>query len=143
MFRLNWPGDTELLFGQYWSMFCDYFAETTEDGTFQVTGTPTARLPQIRFTQGFLGDWHVAALVGQANNDVGIFTGYHYATVSAYQASNNGGQAETPQIQGQVKYSHDWWGKAAFYGHPMPFTASVTAGWQRNVARPIMLLLWL
>jgi len=133
MFRLNWPGDTELIFGQYWSMFCDYFAEAAEDGTFQVTGTPTARLPQIRFTQGFLGDWHVAALVGQANNDAGIFTGSPYDTSST---QNNGRQAETPQIQGQIKYSHDLWGKAAFYGHPMPFTASVTAGWQRNVARP-------
>jgi opacity protein-like surface antigen len=139
MFRLNWPGDTELIFGQYWSMFCDYFAEAAEDGTFQVTGTPTARLPQIRFTQGFLGDWHVAALVGQANNDIGIFTGDPYAAASAVAGfngpNNNGGAAETPQIQGQIKYQHDWWGKAAFYGHPMPFTASVTAGWQRNIAR--------
>ncbi len=132
MFRLNWPGDTELLFGQYWSMFCDWYAEAAEAGPFQVTGTPTARIPQIRFTQGFLGDWKVAALIGEANNGAGIFGADQYSATS----TTNGGNAETPQIQGQVKYSHDWWGKAAFYGHPMPFTAAVTAGWQRNVARP-------
>ncbi len=131
MFRLNWPGDTELIFGQYWSMFCDWYAEAAEAGPFQVTGTPTARLPQIRFTQGFLGDWKVAALIGAQNNDAGIFAGNPYNTTVT-----NGGSAETPQVQGQIKYSHDWWGKAAFYGHPTPFTASVTAGWQRNTARP-------
>ncbi len=131
MFRLNWPCDTELLFGQYWSMFCDWFPEVAEDGPMQVTGIPTFRLAQIRLTQGFAGDWKVAALVGQAQNDSGIFSGNPYDTSAS---TNNGGEAETPQIEGQVKYSHDWWGKAAFYGHPIPFTASITAGWQRNVA---------
>lgn len=131
MFRLNWPGETELLFGQYWSMFCDWFPEVAEDGPFFVTGVPTFRLAQIRFTQGFACDWKVAALVGQAQNDYGIFSGSPYDTSGS---TNNGGEAETPQIEGQLKYSHDWWGKAAFYGHPIPLTASVTAGWQRNVA---------
>jgi len=131
MFRLNWPGETELLFGQYWSMFCDWFPEVAEDGPFDVTGVPTFRLAQIRFTQGFACDWKVAALVGQAQNDVGIFAGSPYDPVTG--STNNGGEAETPQIEGQLKYSHDWWGKAAFYGNPIPLTASVTAGWQRNV----------
>ena len=66
MFRFNWP-TSELLFGQYWSMFCEYYAESAEDGPMQMTGTPTARLPQIRFTQKFAGDWTVAALVGDPN----------------------------------------------------------------------------
>jgi len=131
MFRLNWPGETELLFGQYWSMFCDWFPEVAEDGPFDVTGVPTFRLAQIRFTQGFACDWKVAALVGQAQNDVGIFAGSPYDPVTG--STNNGGEAETPQIEGQLKYSHDWWGKAAFYGNPIPLTDSVTAGWQRNV----------
>ena len=26
MFRFNWP-TSELLFGQYWSMFCEYYVE--------------------------------------------------------------------------------------------------------------------
>ena len=112
-------------------MFCDWYAEAAEAGPFQVTGTPTARLPQIRFTQGFLGHRKVAGLIGEANNGAGIFATSPYSSTVT-----NGGSAETPQIQGQVKYSHDLWGKAAFYGHPMPFTAAVTAGWQRNTARP-------
>ena len=42
MFRFNWP-TSELLFGQYFSMFCEYYAESAEDGPLQMTGTPTAR----------------------------------------------------------------------------------------------------
>ena len=63
MFRFNWP-TSELLFGQYFSMFCEYYSEMAEDGPLQMTGTPTARLAQIRFTQKFLGDWTVAGLIG-------------------------------------------------------------------------------
>ena len=66
MFRFNWP-TSELLFGQYWSMFCEYYAESAEDGPLQMTGTPTARLAQIRFTQKFLSDWTVAGLIGDPN----------------------------------------------------------------------------
>jgi len=133
MFRLNWPGETELIFGQYWSMFCDYYAEVIEDGPFMALGTPTARLPQIRFTQGFLdgggGHWTLAGLVGSANPIGG-------SSSDPYNASTNAGEdAETPQLQAQVKYQADLWGKAAFYGHPQAFTASVTAGWERAVSR--------
>jgi hypothetical protein len=57
-------------------------------------------------------------------------------TNNPYSAnSNNGMAAETPQIQGSLKYSHDWWGKAAYYGKPIPFTAQVMAGWQRSIVR--------
>ena len=37
--------------------------EMAEDGPLQMTGTPTARLAQIRFSQKFAGAWTVAALV--------------------------------------------------------------------------------
>ena len=70
MFRLNWP-ETELLFGQYWSMLCEWWPEVAQDGPFQSTGIPTARLAQIRVTQKFLGTWTVAALVGEANSALG------------------------------------------------------------------------
>ena len=40
-------------------------------------------------------------------------------------AINNGQSAESPQVQAKVTYAHDWWGKAAYYGKPTPFTASV------------------
>ena len=53
MFRFNWP-TSELMFGQYLSMFCEWYAESAEDGPMKMTGTPTARLAQIRFTQKFL-----------------------------------------------------------------------------------------
>ena len=66
MFRFNWP-TSELLFGQYFSMFCEWYAESAEDGPLQMTGTPTARLAQIRFTQKFLSDWTVAGLIGDPN----------------------------------------------------------------------------
>ena len=100
MFRFNWP-TSELLFGQYFSMFCEWYAESAEDGPLQMTGTPTARLAQIRFTQKFLGDWTVAGLIGDPNQ----------ATVRWYwllllalimPAINNGQSAETPQVQGKV-----------------------------------------
>ncbi len=73
MFRLNWP-ETELLFGQYWSMLCEWWPETAQDGPFQATGIPTARLAQIRVTQKFLGTWTVAALVGEGSNVAGSRT---------------------------------------------------------------------
>jgi hypothetical protein len=129
MFRLNWP-DTELLMGQYWSTFCSWYAESTEDGPLQMTGTPTARLPQIRVTQKFLGDWSVMGLVGMANHDGDIGAGSTYSL-----NSTNGSAAETPQVQASLKYNHDWWGKAAYYGVPVPFTAQLSGGWQRNIAR--------
>jgi hypothetical protein len=129
MFRLNWP-ETELLMGQYWSIFCSWYAEAAEDGPLQLGGTPTARIPQIRLTQKFLSDWSVMGLVGQANNDTAPFTGNPYSV-----NSNSGGAAETPQVQASLKYEHDWWGKAAYYGVPTPFTAQLTGGWQRNIAR--------
>ena len=128
MFRLNWP-ETELLFGQYWSLFSSWYAESTQDGPFQVTGTPTARLPQIRVTQKLYSDWSLIGLVGMANT--GDFGGSNLYSAN----STNGSAAETPQIQGSVKYAHDYWGKAAYYGHPIPFTAQIMAGWQRNIAR--------
>ena len=128
MFRFNWP-TSELLFGQYWSMFCEYYSEMAEDGPLQMTGTPTARLPQIRFTQQFLGDWTVAGLIGDPNS-VALAGGAYGNT-----ALNNGQYAETPQVQAKVNYAHDFWGKAAYYGKPTPFTAQIVAGWQRAVLR--------
>ena len=80
----------------------------------------------------FAGDWSVAGLVGlpmTSNNLNGSAGPYPNAFAS------NGSTAETPQIQGMIKYAHDWWGKAAYYGVPNPFTVTVSAGWQRSIAR--------
>jgi len=127
MFRLNWP-ETELMFGQYWSMFCEYYPDVLQDGPFQVTGCPTARIPQIRLTQKFAGDWTVAGLIGDAN-PAGV-------QENAYSLTNAGYDAEAPQVQGKLMYEKDLWGKAAFFGRPRGFTAQVTGGWQRLSLRP-------
>jgi hypothetical protein len=139
MFRFNWP-TSELLFGLYWSMFCEYYAESAEDGPLQMTGTPTHRLAQIRFTQKFMEDWTVAFLVGDASqartsSATGVSYGNQPVPGSASGAINNGQIAETPQIQGKISYAHDFWGKAAYYGKPTPFTVQFVGGWQRNVQR--------
>jgi hypothetical protein len=136
MFRFNWPA-SELLLGQYWSMLCEWYPEAVEDTPFQVTGAPTARIPQIRFTQKFMGGWTVAALVGKANAVSGLPAGGAFisATNPYSLTSENGTAAETPQVQAKVEYAQDLWGKAAYYGKPTPFTAKVTAGWQRSVFR--------
>ena len=102
MFRFNWP-TSELLFGQYFSMFCEWYAESAEDGPLQMTGTPTARLAQIRFTQTFLGDWTVAGLVGDPNQT--LLNGNSGTTGPYNAAINNGQSAETPQVQGKVQYA--------------------------------------
>ncbi|MGA9754186.1 MAG: hypothetical protein WBV23_03500 [Desulfobaccales bacterium] len=123
MFRFNWP-ETELLFGQYWSMFCEWYPELAEDGPFQTTGIPTARIPQIRFTQQFLGWGTASVLVGSANT---ASNGQVYSTFDT-----SGQSTATPQVQGKLQYAQDLWGKAAYYGKPTPFTAQVVAGWQRS-----------
>ena len=129
MFRFNWP-TSELLFGQYWSMFCEYYAESAEDGPLQMTGTPTARNAQVRFTQKF-SDFTLAASISDPNQAT-------LTTVAnTYNANiNNGQSTETPQVQAKVSYAHDFWGKAAYYGKPTPFTIQFVGGWQRNVVRP-------
>ena len=128
MFRFNWP-TSELLFGQYFSMFSEWYAESAEDGPLQVTGTPTARMAQIRFTQKFMSDWTVAALIGDPQQA-------QYGNSIVYNANQTNGElAETPQVQGKVQYAHDFWGKAAYYGKPTPFTIQFVGGWQRNAIR--------
>jgi len=127
MFRMNWP-ETELLFGQYWSLFSQWFPETAQDGAFQMTGTPTARLAQIRLTQKFLGAWKVTGLVGESN---AISNGQSYSA----NDRNGGESTETPQVQVQAEFAQDLWGKAAWYGKPTPFTAQITGGWQRSITQ--------
>jgi hypothetical protein len=123
MFRFNWP-ETELLMGQYWSMMCEWWPETAQDGPFQATGIPTARLAQIRVTQKFAGAFTVAALIGEGSNNAGA------RTFSANDTSGESG--EMPQIQGKIAYEQDLWGKAAYYGKPTPFTVQLAAAMQRS-----------
>jgi hypothetical protein len=127
MFRFNWP-TTELLLGQYFSMFCEFYNESVQDGPLQGFGMPTARLAQIRVSQQFGDGFTIAALIGEPTS-VAAVNGLNYTL------PNNGENSETPQVQAKIQYEKDLWGKAAYYGAPKPFTARVIGGWQRNVFR--------
>jgi hypothetical protein len=133
MFRLNWP-ETELLFGQYWSMLCEWWPEVAESGPFQDTGIPTARLAQIRVSQKFAGAWLASLLVGEAN---GVKGNRIFSTDSIVRSDRQGAESgEMPQIQAKIQYAQDLWGKAAYYGKPTPFTVQVVGGVQRNIFSP-------
>jgi hypothetical protein len=137
MFRFNWP-TTELLFGQYWSMFCEFYNESVQDGPLMGHGMPTARLPQVRVSQQFMDGFTVAGLIGNANAVAGLGNGANTGAANLgynYTLGNSGENAEMPQVQGKIMYQKDLWGKAAYYGAPMPFTARIIGGWQRNVFR--------
>jgi hypothetical protein len=129
MFRLNWPGGTELLMGQYWGVLSNWWVESAEDGPFIPFGSALDRIPQIRLSQKFAGDWTVSGLVG-------LPYGATLDNAEPYSANaNNASAAETPQLQAMVRYEHDFWGKAAYYGHPIPFTATLSGGWERAINR--------
>jgi hypothetical protein len=138
MFRFNWP-TTELLFGQYWSMFCEFYNESVQDGPLNGHGMPTARLPQVRVTQNLGSGFSVAGLIGEPNNITSLSgLTYPIAVGAAGQVSavgNSGQASETPQVQAKIQYEQDLWGKSAYYGRPMPFTARIIGGWQRNAFR--------
>jgi len=127
-FRLNWP-ETELLMGQYFTFVSQWFPELLQDGPFQITGTPTQRMAMIKLTQKFLGAYQVGIMVGEAN---GITNGRIY---NANIDHNGGESTEAPQVQVQAQFQQDLYGKAAWYGTPLPFTAQVTAGWQRGITQ--------
>ncbi len=138
MFRLNWP-ETELMLGQYWGLFSEFAPECTGDATFLFHGWTFQRVPQIRITQKFLGNWTVAAIVAKPNDPAGPDINFGAAggalPVGAFGAELNSGlqgrSTETPQLQGKLAYEADLYGKAAFYGRPRGFVAQVNAGWQR------------
>jgi hypothetical protein len=123
-FRFDWP-ETELLIGQYFTYMSRWFPELAQDGPFQITGTPTARMPMIKLTQKFMGMFEVGVMVGEAN---GIINGQSFSLVD-----HAGGEStEAPQVQVHAQFAKDLYGKAAWYGKPTPFTAEVNFGWQRG-----------
>ncbi|MEW6387609.1 MAG: hypothetical protein AB1491_08875 [Thermodesulfobacteriota bacterium] len=139
-FRLNWP-ETELLLGQYWGMFSEFSPEEPDGGSFQNVGSAVQRIPQIRLTQKFLGMFTVAgAIVAPAvsSNDYGasaVAAATGVVTAAGANANTDvmpGESSETPQLQGKIRFEKDFYGKAAFWGKPTPFTVQVAAGWQRT-----------
>lgn len=138
-FRLNWPG-TELLMGQYWDYFCEFYPESIQDGPFQGHGQATHRLPQIRVTQTFGLGWAkddkvtLSALIGKPTDSADADKGIG-GTPNPYPVTDktlSGQTSETPQIQGKIQYEGDLWGKGPFYGRPRGFTAQVAGAWQRS-----------
>lgn len=130
-FRLDWP-ETQLLMGQYWGMFCNYYPELIQDGPFMHHGQSTQRLPQVRLSQKFMGMFTLAALVGKpydpdtTDNIVGTMN------PSGIYQPLFGQRSATPQFQISLDFEKDLWGKAAFYGRPKAFNINVAAGWQRT-----------
>ncbi len=51
------------MFGQYWGMFSEFAPETGGDADFAFHGWALQRLPQIRLTQKFAGNWTVAGAI--------------------------------------------------------------------------------
>jgi hypothetical protein len=118
MFRLNWT-ETELMFGQYWSFFSEFFPEALSDGAFHYRGANVYRPAQIRITQKFLGVYTAGFAVGTNRLGAGGNT--------ALQE-----ESQTPHLEGKFAYEQDLYGKAAYYGKPRGLVAQLVAGWQRS-----------
>ena len=146
-FRMDWPGGWQLLMGQYWGMFCDFYPETVNDGPYQNHGQATQRIPQVRMTYK-TGPWTFAGLAGaqyDTNGDnttanIGNFTmPGQLQPVQGLVGSANGSsignflgqRAIMPQFHGQVIFEKDLYGKAAFANRPRGFVADFSAGVQR------------
>ena len=142
-FRMDWPGGVQLLMGQYWGMFCDFYPETVNDGPFQNHGQATQRIPQARLTwkSGLgSGPWTIAGLVGvpydptsadNATTAINTLVGSAAPGAGAF-GQFQGQRATFPQMHGQVIYEKDLYGKAAFANRPRGFVAEVSAGVQRT-----------
>lgn len=131
-FRLDWP-ETQLLMGQYWGMFCNYYPELIQDGPFMFHGAATQRLPQVRLTQKFMGVLALSALVGKPY-DPGAADNFGGSMVppGTFTGPIWGQRSATPQFQISLDYEQDLWGKAAFWGRPKGFNINIAAGWQRT-----------
>jgi hypothetical protein len=134
-FRLDWPGGWQLLMGQYWGVFCDFYPETVQDGPLQFHGMATQRIPQIRLTYS-TGPWKFAGLVASPYDPSGDNVTSAYNGLVGSQSTGVAGQAlwgqnsAFPQFQGQVIFEKDLYGKAAFAGRPRGFVADFGAGVQ-------------
>ena len=139
-FRMDWPGGWQLLMGQYWGVFCDFYPETVNDGPYQNHGQSTQRIPQARLTYK-TGPWTFSGLVGAAYDPSGDNATSAFGTLVGSEAAANysgtaatlmGQRATTPQIQAQVIFEKDLYGKAAFANRPRGFVADFGFGVQRT-----------
>lgn len=124
MFRLNWP-ETEVLAGQYWSFFSEFFPEVAADGGGHYRGANVYRPAQVRITQKFLG-WGTAAFMIATPRQG-----------TAREANDQGERSETPHLEGKLAFEQNIYGKAAYYGNPRGLVAQVVAAWQRTNVAPL------
>jgi hypothetical protein len=127
MFRLNWP-ETELMIGQYWSFFSEFFPEIAgggANGAMGYRGVPVHRPAGIRVTQKFLGWGTAGFLVASPRQG------------TAREGNDQGERAETPHLQGKLAYEQDLYGKAPYWGNPRGLVAQVVAAWQRTNVAPL------
>ena len=134
-FRFDWPGGWQVLMGQYWGVFCNYWPDTVNSGPLFGHGMATQRLPQIRATYK-TGPWSFIAIAGIPNdgtdNPVGAFPNVTGAPWLPGTGAYEGGRTSMPQFGMQVIYEKDLWGKAAFFSRPRGFSASLSFGIQRT-----------
>ncbi len=127
MFRLNWP-ETELMLGQYWSFFSEFFPEVAADGGGQYRGANVYRPAQVRLTQKFLG-WGTAAFM--------IATPRQGTARDTLTTGFEDERSESPHVEGKLAFEQNVWGKAPYYGNPRGFVAQVVAAWQRSHVAPL------
>jgi hypothetical protein len=142
-FRMDWPGGWQLLMGQYWGVFCDFYPETVNDGPYQNHGQATQRIPQARLSYK-TGPWTFSGLVGVAydpagdnvtnavNNNFGTVILPGSGAASTANGALWGQNTCVPQVQGQVIFEKDLYGKAAFANRPRGFVVDVGAGFQQT-----------
>lgn len=138
-FRMDF-GTWQVLMGQYWGVFCDFYPETVNDGPYQNHGQATQRIPQIRVTfKPGMGKspWTFSALVGAPYDPAGDnVTGAYGSLVGSQAAAVNtaalwGQNSTFPQMQAQAIFEQDLYGKAAYAGKPRGFVANFGFGIQR------------
>ena len=134
-FRFDWPGGWQVLMGQYWGVFCNYWPDTVNSGPLFGHGMSTQRLPQVRVTYA-TGPWTFVALAGVPNDEfdnglAGVNNVFGFPWLPGTAANFPGGRTSMPQFGVQATYEQDLWGKAAFFGRPRAFSANVSFGIQR------------
>jgi hypothetical protein len=133
-FRMDWPGGWQLLMGQYWGVFCNFYPESINDATFQNHGQATQRIPQVRLIYT-TGPWKFSGLVGVNYDPAGDNITAAYGTLIGSQAAAAntnaalwGQNSNFPQFQAEVTFEKDLWGKAGFAGRPRGFVANLAGG---------------
>jgi hypothetical protein len=124
MFKIAWT-DKEVIFGQFWSVNSEMIPETADSGAYCIYGATQLRLPQIRYTQKFTDYFNASLEIAASQN------GRWGVNVDATNATE-GDTAESPMVEGKLRYERDFYGKAGWYGKPRGFYIGAGGGWFRS-----------